>query len=196
PSGLAAEGAANLGKKTWNYASNNPLETFHYAMDGGGMTPVVGIFADALNAVVYTGEAGYHAVTGDFGRAGSAIGNAGISAAAMVPVFGQGATAAKYAGKAASAGAKNAQKFGSQRAAFRAAKRDAGIPTSQTHLTHTKNLKADRLDTHRTATEYDFGGGRKIQNHPAGHKFSDGSVYNKPHFNNHGKGGTKGHYEY
>ncbi|MEP3244604.1 MAG: RHS repeat-associated core domain-containing protein, partial [Sneathiella sp.] len=97
PSGLAAEGAANLGKKTWNYASNNPLETFHYAMDGGGMTPVVGIFADALNAVVYTGEAGYHAVTGDFGRAGSAIGNAGVSVGAMVPGAGQGVTATKWA---------------------------------------------------------------------------------------------------
>ncbi|MEP3244601.1 MAG: polymorphic toxin-type HINT domain-containing protein [Sneathiella sp.] len=76
------------------------METFHYAMDAGGMTPVVGIFADALNAVVYTGEAGYHAVTGDFGRAGSAIGNAGISAVAMVPGFGQGATATKWTARA------------------------------------------------------------------------------------------------
>ncbi|MCS4308297.1 RHS repeat-associated protein [Rheinheimera pacifica] len=91
---------------------------------------------------------------------------------------------------------KNVQQFESKRAAFRAAKRDAGIPTSQTHTTHTKNLKADGLDTRRTATEYDFGGGRKIQNHPAGHKFPDGGVYNKSHFNNHGTGGTKGHYEY
>jgi RHS repeat-associated protein len=91
---------------------------------------------------------------------------------------------------------KNVQQFESKRAALRAAKRDAGIPTSQTHTTHTKNLQADGLDTRRTATEYDFGGGRKIQDHPAGHKFPDGGAYNKSHFNNHGTGGTKGHYEY
>ena len=91
---------------------------------------------------------------------------------------------------------KNVQQFESKRAALRAAKRDAGIPTSQTHITHTKNLKADGLDTRRTATEYDFGGGGKVQDHPAGHKFPDGGVYDKSHFNNHGAGGTKGHYEY
>ncbi|WP_051686524.1 RHS repeat-associated core domain-containing protein [Vibrio pacinii] len=91
---------------------------------------------------------------------------------------------------------KNVQKFKSKRAAMRAAKREAGIPTSQTHNTHTKNLKADGLDTRRTATEYDFGGGKKVQDHPAGHNFPDGGSYDKAHFNNHGKGGTKGHYEY
>ncbi|MEP5701053.1 MAG: hypothetical protein ABJN43_20675, partial [Sneathiella sp.] len=73
---------------------------------------VVGIFADALNAVVYTGEAGYHAVTGDFGRAGSAIGNAGISVAAMVPGAGHGATAAKWAARGAGkAGSSSAGKI-------------------------------------------------------------------------------------
>jgi hypothetical protein len=90
---------------------------------------------------------------------------------------------------------KDVQKYESKRAAFRAAKRDAGIPTSQTHVTHTKNLKADALDSRNTATEYDFGAGRKVQDHPAGHEFTDG-VYGKAHFNNHGTGGTKSHYEY
>lgn len=90
----------------------------------------------------------------------------------------------------------NAQKFESRRAVLRAAKRDAGIPTSQTHSSHTKNLPADGLDTRRTATEYDFGGGKKIQEHPAGHTFRDGGVYDQSHFNNHGVGGTGGHYEY
>jgi hypothetical protein len=58
------------------------------------------------------------------------------------------------------------KKFKSKRAAFRSAKKDAGIPTSQTHETHTKNLKVDRLDARRTATEYDFGNGKKVQDHP------------------------------
>ena len=77
-----------------------------------------------------------------------------------------------------------------------AAKRDAGIPTSQTHKTHQKGLKADALDSKRSATEYDFGKGKKVQDHPNGHKFGDGGTYDKPHLNNHGVGGGNKHYEY
>ena len=91
---------------------------------------------------------------------------------------------------------KNTEKFDSKRAAFRAAKRDAGIPTSQTHKTHQKGLKADALDSKRSATEYDFGKGKKVQDHPNGHKFGDGGTYDKPHLNNHGVGGGNKHYEY
>ncbi|MCP4749187.1 MAG: RHS repeat-associated core domain-containing protein, partial [Desulfobacteraceae bacterium] len=102
----------------------------------------------------------------------------------------------KAAKNTAKAAPKSAKQFKSKRAAFRESKRDAGIPTSQTHTTHTKNLKADALDKRRTATEYDFGHGRKVQSHPDGHTFSDGGVYDKSHFNNHGKDGTGIHYEY
>ncbi|GAB1624069.1 hypothetical protein AAOGI_41190 [Agarivorans albus] len=91
---------------------------------------------------------------------------------------------------------KNAEKYVSRRAAFRAAKRDAGIPTSQTHISHEPNLKADSLDSRRTATEYDFGNDRKVQNHPEGHTFRDGGKYESSHFNNHGNGHTNKHYEY
>lgn len=73
---------------------------------------------------------------------------------------------------------------------------DADIPTSQTHKTHTGGLKADALDSKRTATEYDFGNGQKVQDHPAGHTFKDGGTYDKAHMNNHGTKGTKTHYEY
>ena len=84
--------------------------------------------------------------------------------------------------------------FLSRRAAFRQAKRDAGIPTSQTHITHRSGVKSDKLDTKRTGTEFEFDGGKQIQEHPKGHKFSDGSLYEKPHFNNHPVTGI--HYEY
>ncbi len=69
------------------------------------------------------------------------------------------------------------------------------IPTSETHITHTKNLKADGLDTRKTTTEYDFGGSRKLQEH-SGHKFPDDGSYDTAHVNKNGKGGIKGHYEY
>ena len=90
----------------------------------------------------------------------------------------------------------NREMYNSRRAAFRAAKRDAGIPTSQTHITHQSNLKADRLDTRRSATEYDFGEGGRVQTHPNGHSFGDGGSYDTSHFNNHGRGYTGKHYEY
>lgn len=92
--------------------------------------------------------------------------------------------------------AKNVKQFASKRAAFRQAKRDAGIPTSQTHNTHTSNLKADSNDTQLTATEFDFGNGKKVQDHPAGHTFNDGGKREQSHFNNHGTNGTKNHYDY
>lgn len=50
---------------------------------------------------VYTGEAGYHAETGNWNSAGSAIGNAGIAVGSALLVIGLGITAEKYAGKAA-----------------------------------------------------------------------------------------------
>ncbi|MFL0810481.1 MAG: FG-GAP-like repeat-containing protein [Agarilytica sp.] len=175
--GSGAFGSSGLGDIT------GALNSFQTGLDVAGLTPGVGIFADGLNAVIY-------AVRGDFVTSG-------ISLLAMLPVMGQAATGAKLAKKASLAiGPKNSQKFVSSRAAMRAAKRDAGIPTSQTHITHTKNLKSDKLDTKRTATEFDFGSGRKIQLHPKGHSFSDGTSYSQPHFNNHGVGGTGGHYEF
>jgi hypothetical protein len=90
----------------------------------------------------------------------------------------------------------------SQRAALRQAKRDAGIPTSQTHITHKPNQSTTKtpggpLDS-RDATIYKFEGGKEVQLHPTGHKFKDGSVYDKPHFNNHNNGAssTRNHYEW
>ena len=63
------------------------LELLHYALDAAGLVPALGIVPDGINAVIY-------AVEGDWT-------SSGISAAAMLPVFGQGATLTKYADKAA-----------------------------------------------------------------------------------------------
>ena len=136
-------------------------------------------------------------------RAGAEVARAvdhGVDAARTVAKTAEGVNAVKKGEQAAKqvVNPESVKQFESKRAAFRAAKRDAGIPTSQTHLTHTKNLKADKLDNRRTATEYDFGGGKKVQQHPEGHTFSDGGKYENPHFNNHQTDGTgtKNHYEY
>lgn len=65
------------------------------------------------------------------------------------------------------------KKFKSKRAAFRSTKKDVGIPTSQKHETHTKNIKADGLYVYarRIATEYDFGNGKRCKIIPQGIRF-------------------------
>lgn len=103
PTGMYAEKARNVGRKAMNFVSNNPMETVHTALDGAGLAPAVGIFADVLNATIYTAEAGYHAVKGNWDKAGSALGGAGLSVAAAVPVIGQGVTAAKWTAKGVNA---------------------------------------------------------------------------------------------
>ncbi|PKF76753.1 type IV secretion protein Rhs [Vibrio sp. vnigr-6D03] len=62
------------------------IEAIHIALDGLGLIPAVGIFADGLNA-------GLYALQGDKL-------NAGLSLTSAIPIVGQGATAAKYANKA------------------------------------------------------------------------------------------------
>ena len=81
-------------------------------------------------------------------------------------------------------------KFETKRQALRQAKRDAGIPTSQTHKTHIKGVRTDRLGG--KGDDLVFENGKTIQHHKTGHNFKDNP---KPqHFNNHP--GTKNHYIY
>ncbi len=58
------------------------MDMLHGALDAAGMVPALGIIPDGINALIYIAE-------GD-------VAGAGFSAAAMVPIFGQGATATKY----------------------------------------------------------------------------------------------------
>jgi hypothetical protein len=86
---------------------------------------------------------------------------------------------------------------GTARAAFRRAKRDANIPTSQTHNAHSNG----RGDRHRNrSTDYYFDNEKTIQHHPDGHPWPSDNGSNLPHFNNHQEqrvdGGTKNHYTY
>ncbi|MEK7254087.1 MAG: RHS repeat-associated core domain-containing protein, partial [Bacteroidota bacterium] len=70
-------------KKPW---WETPLDWFQTGLDVAGLIPGVGEIADGLNAGIY-------AARGDYV-------NAALSAAAMIPGAGWGATAAKYANKA------------------------------------------------------------------------------------------------
>lgn len=58
------------------------LDVLHTALDAAGLFPALGIIPDAVNAGIYS-------IEGDWT-------NAGISAAAMVPFLGQGATLTRY----------------------------------------------------------------------------------------------------
>jgi hypothetical protein len=86
---------------------------------------------------------------------------------------------------------------GSPRSAFRQAKRDAGIPTSQTHNTHRRG-QGDRQGSR--GTDYGFDNNKSVQHHPDGHPYPATNGSNEPHFNNHQPpgvpGGTKNHYTY
>jgi hypothetical protein len=78
---------AIMGKKVYdNYDKFSDYG--HMALDAVGMVPAIGVVADGINAAWYGAE--YLA-----GREDAGI-NAGISAAAMIPGVGMGATATKY----------------------------------------------------------------------------------------------------
>ena len=75
--------------------TSNPLsEAGHFVLDLGGLIPGVGEFADGANAAWYAAE-GDHL-------------NAGLSAAAMIPFAGWGATGGKLVGKGAKAATEGA----------------------------------------------------------------------------------------
>lgn len=104
------------------------------------------------------------------------------------------AVKATKATKATTEGASNV----TRRAAFRQAKRDAGIPTSQNFKTHTKGDAAKNGRSGRQGIEYEFDistpygskESRFVQDHFEGHIYMDGRVDNTPHFNIHQKQGT------
>jgi RHS repeat-associated protein len=71
--------------------------------------------------------------------------------------------------------------FKTSRQALRQAKRDLGIPTSQTHITHIKNVRTDRLGG--LGSDLIFDGGKTVQWHKTGHLFPTNPK--PPHFNIH-----------
>ena len=73
------------GGDSWNKATATLDKYSHEVLDVAGMVPVLGVIPDAINAVAYLAEGDYV--------------NAAISGAAMIPVYGQGATAGKYVAK-------------------------------------------------------------------------------------------------
>lgn len=79
--------ADELGQSCGKPEGMSGMELLHYVLDVAGLVPALGVVPDGINAVIYTTE-------GDWS-------SAGISAAAMVPILGEGATLVKLGGKAA-----------------------------------------------------------------------------------------------
>ncbi|HKR65185.1 MAG TPA: hypothetical protein VJZ00_15750 [Thermoanaerobaculia bacterium] len=72
---------ANLSGASCTELPDDALTILHGALDLAGLIPVLGAVPDAINAGVYS-------IEGDWT-------NAGLSAAAMVPIFGEGVTVSK-----------------------------------------------------------------------------------------------------
>ena len=102
----------NQGERSW-------YDTFsdvgHTVLDAAGMVPIFGAVADVANAGWYgaEGAARHYGIIDDVGAGEDWKMNAGLSAAAAIPAYGQAATAAKYGKKGWDAikfSAKNAPK--------------------------------------------------------------------------------------
>ena len=86
----------------------------------------------------------------------------------------------------------------SRRAAFRQAKRDARIPTSQNFKTHKQVDAAKNKNSGRKGIEYEFDSkgaygseySKFVQDHYQGHNYMDGTIDNTPHFNIHQRKGS------
>lgn len=92
------DGGGNWLPEVVVYGHQGILSSVHTVLDIAGMIPCIGEFADGANAVMYT-------IQGDFS-------NAGISAAAMMPVFGNFVTGGKLAAKAVNVYTKSSLKYG------------------------------------------------------------------------------------
>ena len=87
------------------------LDVLHLALDGAGMIPALGVIPDAANATIYLIEGNWT--------------NAGISTAAMIPIFGQGVTITKLGVKVTAKAVKRVGKKGIERGLKKAAKEKA-----------------------------------------------------------------------
>ena len=204
----------------YSYAKNNPLKY----VDPGGNIAETAIDMASVGASVYS-ISQWDDKTSFWSKAADVGGLVVDSIAAAIPLVpggvGLGLKAARGADKALDASkATDVALFDSRSAAFRAAKRDAGIPMSQQpdgiSRPFMKNrdgslvLGGDKKPI-RTR-EYHFNGSDgsrvKIQDHGAGHKFNQGGVGDQgSHFNvrpddaletsrNQSVQGTKDHYNW
>jgi hypothetical protein len=199
---LGEEGGINL----YGFVGNNPInyvdkfgldfwQSSTYFGYSDPPNPQVAIAGGMMAAsmVPGVGEAMDAAVIADPNSSGWEKGFAGLSLTlnamsdGLLPNFGAALKALKPCEKAAKG---KDLFFKTERQALRQAKRDAGIPTSQTHNGINRNVKADRVGGKGDELKYD--GGKSIQNHKTGHDFDTDPK--PPHFNNHPA--TKNHYIY
>lgn len=128
----------NAGMSDVNQVNSDDIHLF---LDGAGMMPAFGIIPDLANTLLYAAE-------GDYA-------NALISAMAMVPIAGQGATAAKYGNKALNAATETAAK-GSDNLTSAAKQLDGPKGGELPKSAHLKRLRNPVLEKHyQNLAEYE-----------------------------------------
>ena len=103
-----------VGRSPLHFNWRDALDRTQDALTVGGLSPGIGIFADAANTLISGGRAAYEGYKGNTDAAKKHLGDMAINAGAMVPVVGQGVAGTKLAVKAGQAGAKIAGKTGQQ----------------------------------------------------------------------------------
>ena len=195
PVGFDTANVQTFGRYT--YGNNNPYK--YVDPDGNSPLEVAELIYDIGNLIgagaayvegVITGNVHLAAVAGEgVAEHGANVAISAASSFSPVPGTGKVAKAAVRVSKKVKAKPQDL-KFKTKRQALRQAKRDAGIPTSQSHKTHIKEVRTDRLGG--KGNDLVFENGKTIQHHKTGHKFKKNP---KPqHFNNHPK--TNNHYIY
>jgi Xanthomonas XOO_2897-like deaminase/Domain of unknown function (DUF4157) len=119
-------------------------EVLHYILDVAGLVPALGIVPDAINA-------GFYLIEGDWT-------SAGISAAAMIPIFGEGATLVKLGDRALVRVSKAAAKRVERRSAAQALKETRQalkVLRTPPALRHGLNRLGQAADTQLTAIARD-----------------------------------------
>ena len=87
----------NYSKTPLNFDWKSALDYGQTALTAAGTIPGVGIIADGINTATSLGRAGYAKATGDKQGVKDHMINAGVNAAMMVPVVGQGVAGTKLA---------------------------------------------------------------------------------------------------
>lgn len=181
----------------YSFCFGNPIKY----KDPDGNIPIETIW-DVANVALGVSSLVENIANGDFSDALVDAGGVIVDAAAVALPYVPGGVSTAIKANRASRGVNQVKTMvpkpsnavpQTRRAAFRQAKRDAGIPTSQTHFTHKNVDAAKNGSSGRKGIDYEFETTgsygkteiRHVQDYYEGHVYMDRTVDNQPHFNIH-----------